>query len=185
MDVGAVVFSSRKYGGAVHRTWRTFGPLPAYGFLLFGYRETEMLYPQTGERVRFEELGLHILQPGVGRMVTMWFGPSLELAGIYVDVCLPPTFDRAAMTVDFIDLDLDVRVRTERQQFTPEILDQDEFELNAQELAYPPALRASAKGSLGSVLADLRARRPPFDLPAGEWLSLLRRLLDAADGVAR
>lgn len=172
-------FASRKYGGAVHRTWSAHGPLREEGFLLFGYRQAEMVYPASGRHVRFDAPALHLVRPSIGQLATLWFGAAGDLEGVYVDICLPPRVDMERRRVEFLDLDLDVRALPAAEGMLAEELDRAEFLAHRRSTHYPLALAAFAQASLRRTLRDLREDRL-FGRTAQEWHARLQALLTAA-----
>lgn len=96
-------------------------------------------------------------------------GHSIE---VYVDITTPPEWDRTVLRA--VDLDLDViRVRDERGVFLD---DEDEFEAHQLAYGYPPEVITLAEESAERVLADVRARRPPYDETGERWLDALTTL---------
>lgn len=173
-------FECRKYDGSVQRTWSAHGPLREDGLLLFGYRQAEMVYPGTGGRMHFASPALHLVQPSLGRLVTLWFSEAGDLAGIYVDICLPPRVDGERHRVEFLDLDLDVRVLPGAEGMLAEELDRAEFLEHRRAMRYPPALTAFALAALDRAVRDLGEHRAPFSRTADWWHGQLVHLLDLA-----
>jgi uncharacterized protein len=84
---------------------------------------------------------------------------SERLKGWYCNVAAPAAIDRE--TVACRDLLLDVWVAADG---TSQVLDTDEF---AAEAAMEATIRANAEAGLADLLAEVHARRPPFDAISG------------------
>ncbi len=77
---------------------------------------------------------------------------------MYVNIALPATLQDGVL--EWTDLDLDYRVHMDGRV---ERLDEDEFEENAQRMAYPPDLIEQAYAACREVEAGLAVRAFPFD----------------------
>ena len=89
---------------------------------------------------------------------------------LYVDIVHPPKWTDVDRLV-VIDLDLDV---IRRRGGEVSLDDEDELELHAVTLQYPPEIVTSARAAAQAVLADVEDGIPPFgDFPA-HWLAMGR-----------
>lgn len=77
----------------------------------------------------------------------------------YVNINLPPTLNGSELS--FIDLDLDLLLHLDG---THSILDEDEFQTNAQLFAYPAELCAGVRKTLNELIAEVKAGRFPNEL---------------------
>lgn len=77
----------------------------------------------------------------------------------YVNINLPPTL--AGTELSFIDLDLDLLLHPDG---THSILDEDEFQTNAQLFAYPAEICAGVRETLNDLVAEFKAGRFPDEL---------------------
>jgi len=157
--VGAPVrVASLKYDGSLHREWPA--RLVARGDTLIvveGVFETE---------VRHRLLG--VIAAGTESTEYYWTDrwysvfrfrePAGPLRNFYCNVNRPAEFD--GRTLSFVDLDIDVLVSPDS---TVEVLDEDEFETNAETYNYPAAVRLRAREALAELLALVEARSFPFD----------------------
>jgi len=76
----------------------------------------------------------------------------------YCNVNMPPVLADGLLT--YIDLDIDVLVRPDRSY---EVLDLDEFELNAARYGYPSELKSKALAAVDELVATIEPRQFPFD----------------------
>lgn len=109
-----------------------------------------------------------LLVPGDGWWTAKFRPPAYEALPLYVDICAPPRWEGGRLVA--IDLDLDV-IRLHDGQVV--IDDQDEFERNRVELAYPDWLADGAVRAAEEIAAAVRNRREPFGTACQSWLSLL------------
>jgi uncharacterized protein len=153
-----IIINSRKFDGRIHRTWKAR--------LL---DETEELYSFVGV---FESEVKHV-NLGVIRRGTVsyeyywknrWFNvfrfhePEGGLRNFYCNINQPPHF--AGGVLDYIDLDIDVLIW---EDFSLEILDEDEFAENARRYKVPEKIKTRARDSLAELLQLIERREFPFD----------------------
>ncbi|MDY7106151.1 MAG: DUF402 domain-containing protein [Actinomycetota bacterium] len=94
-----------------------------------------------------------------------YFGPGRNHE-LYVDVTTTAQWTTPTL-VQAVDLDLDVLRRGDGET---EVLDRHEFDLHRVRLRYPDDVVERAEATLAEVLDAVRARRPPFDGVAEDWL---------------
>jgi hypothetical protein len=118
------------------------------------------------------------LVPHRGGFVATFYDEELQqpvtqggwgMVEVYVDIATPPVWQGS--TVSAVDLDLDVvRSRAGRTW----VDDEDEFAEHRVRYGYPADVVRAASSSCDSVLADVAARRGPFDGScADRWLTRL------------
>lgn len=83
----------------------------------------------------------------------------------YVNIATPATWD--AEQLHFIDLDLDVIWKHERNEFILD--DEDEFELHCKRFGYPAELIAQSWSATAEVHRLFAGRVPPFDGSLLAW----------------
>ena len=71
---------------------------------------------------------------------------------------MPPTFD--AEVLSYIDLDLDILVEPD---FSYQILDVEDFEINAKLYGYPGEVEANARQAVDELVRMIETRQFPFD----------------------
>jgi protein associated with RNAse G/E len=147
-----------KYDGALHRRWRA----------RVSRREESLLILDAAfeEEVRHAQLGL--ISRGTVSIEYYWLDrwynvfrflePSGGVRNFYCNVNMPPTFD--GYTLSYVDLDIDILVSPD---FSYEILDLDEFEINALRYKYPANVRERARRALEEIVALIEARAFPFN----------------------
>ena len=77
---------------------------------------------------------------------------------MYINIPLPATLQ--ASYLEWTDLDLNYRVHMDH---SVELLDEDEFAQNTQQLSYPPELIEQVRAACREVEALLVTRTYPFD----------------------
>lgn len=149
-----------KYDGALHRRWRAK--------LL--RREASLLILDAAfeEEVRHAQIGL--IRRGTVSIEYYWLDrwynvfrflePDGSLRSFYCNVNMPPEFDGS--TLSYVDLDMDILVSPD---LSYEILDLDEFELNAERYKYPAEVLSGARRALEELQSKIEARRFPFNQP--------------------
>lgn len=85
--------------------------------------------------------------------------PTGELRNYYCNVNVPPTL--MGDVLSFIDLDIDILVAPD---LSYDILDEEEFSINAARFNYPPAVRRRAFQACDRLVELIEARRFPFDV---------------------
>lgn len=84
--------------------------------------------------------------------------PEGEFRNFYCNINQPPTV--SANVLNYIDLDVDVLVW---KDFACEILDLDEFKINAEQLSYSKEVKKNVKKSVKELLVLIQNRQFPFD----------------------
>jgi protein associated with RNAse G/E len=153
-----VIVRVMKYDGAQHRVWRA-RVSERKGSLI-------ILDAVFEEEVNHSQLGL--IRRGTRSIEYYWLDrwynvfrflePTGHVRNFYCNVNLPPAFD--GHTLSYVDLDIDLVVRAD---FSYEILDMYEFEVNAERYNYPADVREGAQRALEELLSLIERRAFPFD----------------------
>lgn len=164
---GEVLVRACKYDGRVHRQW------PAR--LLRRELSLIVVAGTFAEEVRHPLLG--VIAPGTRSTEYYWTDrpysvfrfcePHGAFRNFYCNINQPAQFDGETLT--FVDLDIDVLVAPD---FSYRVLDEDEFELHAQQFNYPAQLRAQARHGLAELLSLIERREFPFQMTEGCWLTM-------------
>ena len=153
-----VIINSRKFDGHVHRSWNAEFIEKRDSLLIF-----------TGEfeeEVRHSKLGV-IRRGTISHeyyWLDRWFNvfkfhePEGELRNFYCNLNMPPEFENNIL--DYIDLDIDVLVK---KDFSYEILDLDEFEINSKLLNYSDEIIYQVQQALEELLEIINNQHFPFD----------------------
>lgn len=80
------------------------------------------------------------------------------LNSFYCNVNMPPRFD--GHVLEYVDLDIDVLVRPD---FSYQVLDLEDFEVNARTYDYSPDVRDNAYQALAELSRLIETRSFPFD----------------------
>lgn len=147
-----------KYDGTLHRRWRA----------KLMSREESLLVLDAAfeEEVNHPQLGL------IGRgtvsieyyWLDRWYNvfrflePDGSLRIFYCNVNMPPEFDGRVLS--YVDLDMDILVSPD---LSYQLLDLDEFEINAEKYKYPSEVMSQARLALDELLSLIEARRFPFN----------------------
>ncbi|MDQ2976793.1 MAG: DUF402 domain-containing protein [Acidobacteriota bacterium] len=83
--------------------------------------------------------------------------PDGELRNYYCNVNVPPTF--AGEILSYVDLDLDILVAPD---FSYQVLDEEDFESNAQIYRYPEEIQQNARRAVEELVEMIQARAFPF-----------------------
>ena len=164
LETGArVTVKSCKYDGRVNRSW-TARVVRREGTLVVveGVFETEVRHPLLGHIVE-GTLSTEFFWTDRWYSVFRFREPDGRLRNFYCNLNTPPSFEDGAIT--FVDLDIDVLVRPD---FTFQVLDEDEFELHAEQYQYPPEFRRRTAEALAEVLELVARRQFPFALDEPE-----------------
>lgn len=157
-DKEIITIKSRKFDGTVNYSWQA-ELIETNGSLLKFVGEFD-------KQVSHQHLG--VISPKTVSYEFYWIDrwynvfrfhePDGSFRNFYCNVNLPPTFENKIL--DYIDLDIDVLVW---KDFTPQILDMDEFEENARKFSYPNDLRIKAAAALDELLFIIENKIFPFD----------------------
>lgn len=152
-----ITVRAQKYDGSQHRSW------PARitrqeGSLL-------VLDAQFAEEVQHDLLGT--IARGTLSVeyywLDRWFNifrfsqPDGQLRNYYCNVNVPPEFD--GQILSYVDLDIDILVQPD---FSYEILDLDEFDINATRYGYSEEVIDSAKQAVRDLVGLIETRDFPF-----------------------
>lgn len=153
----AVTVRTFKYNGRRHRSWsgsidQRLGSL----LILKAIFEEEIRHPLLG-----------IIESGTQSIEYYWFDrwynvfcflhPNGEPQNFYCNVTVPPVLVRGVLS--YIDLDMDILVAPDLS-FT--ILDEAEFEQNAERYGYPGDIRAKSHEALAELVSMIETRHFPF-----------------------
>ncbi len=147
-----------KFDGTEYRRWRAQLMRQTGALLIF--------YAAFEEEVQHSKLGL------IGRgtvsieyyWLDRWYNvfrflePDGRLRNFYCNVNMPPVFDGRTLT--YVDLDIDVVVSP---GLSYEILDMEEFEMNAEKYKYPEDVQRRAHAALHELLSLIESGQFPFD----------------------
>ena len=147
-----------KYGGGEHRSWKA-RVAEQQGSLIILDAEFEI-------DVTHESLGT--VARGTRTVEYYWFDrwynvfKFLNDAGhprlYYCNINMPPTFANGRLS--YLDLDIDVLVHAD---LSYQILDLEEFRVNAIRFSYSSEVKSSARAAVDEVISMIEARQFPFD----------------------
>jgi uncharacterized protein len=152
-----ITINSRKFDGQIHRSWKAKFVEKQDSLLVF--------VGEFEEEVRHSKLG--VIKRGTISYEYYWLDrwynifrfhePDGDLRNYYCNLNMPPTLQNSVL--DYIDLDIDVLVS---KDFSPEILDLDEFEEHSLLYGYSNDLRTKALETLDELLEMINQKKFPF-----------------------
>ena len=152
-----IVVRARKFNGLEHRSWSA-RVVSQEGSLI-------TLDATFAAEVQHDLLGT--IPQGTVSLEYYWLDrwynvfrfsePGGNLRIFYCNVNFPPEFDGHVLS--YIDLDIDVLVNAD---FSYSVLDEDEFEANADIYRYPAEVKRHARGALSELKMLIESRSFPF-----------------------
>lgn len=150
-----------KYNGDVHRNWQaSVREQHANLIVLDAVFENEVNHPMLGCIPR----GTHSTEY---YFTDKWFNifrfalPDGTLRNYYCNIAAPAALNGNCLS--FIDLDIDILVAAD---FSLQVLDEDEFAINAARWSYDNATRTAVGQAQHEVISLINARAFPFSLDA-------------------
>jgi protein associated with RNAse G/E len=147
-----------KYDGAPHRRWRAH----------LKERRGELLILDAAfeEEVNHSQLGL--IRRGTVSIEYYWLDrwynvfrflePDGSVRNFYCNVNMPPSLDQNLLS--YVDLDMDIVVAPD---LSYEILDMEEFSVNAERYGYTQEVLSKARVALDELQTLISTRAFPFD----------------------
>jgi uncharacterized protein len=154
----SVIVSACKYDGREHRRWSAR--------ILSLEDNLLTLDAKFSEEIQHELLG--VIELGTISIEYYWLDrwynifrflkPNGELRSFYCNVNIPPAFDGRVLS--YVDLDIDILVAPDASY---QVVDEEEFALNASKYNYPRQIRHKAFQALEELLTLIENRGFPFD----------------------
>ena len=152
-----MIVRSYKYDGLLHRTWAAE--------LIHRVGSLIVLDAKFPEEIIHDLLGT--IASGTHSLEYYWLDrwynifrfaqPNGELRNYYCNVNVPPTF--ADEILSYVDLDLDILVAPD---FSYQVLDEEDFESNAQIYRYPEEIQQNARRAVEELVEMIQVRAFPF-----------------------
>jgi protein associated with RNAse G/E len=153
-----VTINSRKFDGQIHRSWECkLVEETSDHWLFVGEFETELTHSKLG-LIRQGTISYEYYLKNKWYNVFRFQEPEGNLKYYYCNLNMPPTFQNQVL--DYVDLDVDVIVK---ENFSYEILDLDEFEVNSKLFNYPAVILDKVQETLVNLLEMIDRRNFPFD----------------------
>ena len=148
-----------KYDGREHRRWpariaKTVGPLIVLDAVFDEEIEHDLLGKVSSGTISTEYYWLDRWYN-----VFRFSNSDRVLQKFYCNINVPPQFDGRVLS--YVDLDIDVLVEPD---LTYRILDEDDFEQNAQRYGYPEEVQENARRALAEVIGLIESKSFPFDV---------------------
>ena len=148
---------SRKYDGRIGRSWKCRLVREEPPLLEFvGEFDREVVHSDLG-LIRRGTVSYEYYWTDQWYNVFRFHEPEGELKYFYCNVNMPPAFKDGSL--DYIDLDIDLLVRPD---YSIIILDELEFEANAERFDIPEEVRQRAKASVDELTQMIERREFPF-----------------------
>ncbi|HKY44180.1 MAG TPA: DUF402 domain-containing protein [Pyrinomonadaceae bacterium] len=153
-----ILVSVHKYDGTEYRRWpariaKTVGPL----LILDAVFDEEIQHDLLGTIVS-GTISTEYYWLDRWYNVFRFSDPHQKLKNFYCNINVPPRFDGRVLS--YIDLDIDVLVEPD---LTYKILDEDDFEENAQRYHYPQEVQVNARAALAELIELIESRSFPFN----------------------
>jgi protein associated with RNAse G/E len=152
-----VIVRACKYDGTEHRRWLARITTCADNLLILDAEFTEDIHHQLLGTVARGTTSIEYYWLDRWYNIFRFLKPNGELRNFYCNVNIPPTFDGHVLS--YIDLDIDILVAPD---LTYQIVDEDEFDLNAARYNYPLNIRESAYRALTELVSLIETRGFPF-----------------------
>ena len=153
----SILVRACKFDGAEHRSWNAE--------LIHQEDSLLVLDAKFEDEVQHDLLGT--LLSGTVSLEYYWLDrwysifrfsePTCQLRNFYCNINLPPVLQENVLS--YIDLDIDVLVNPD---FSYQILDEDEFAVNALRYNYPAELQSQARRALDELIKLIEERQFPF-----------------------
>ena len=153
-----ILINSRKFDDSIGKSWTADLIKKRDSLLIFkGVFDREIIHSHLG-----------VIRPGTISIEYYWLDrwhnvfkfhePGGAFRNFYCNINKPPTFENGIL--NYVDLDIDVIVW---KDFSIDILDMDEFEINSKKFNYSSKLKRNADLGLATILQDIKAGNFPFD----------------------
>jgi uncharacterized protein len=153
-----ITINSRKLDYSIQRSWQCELVEETFVYWLFlGKFESEIKHSELGI-IRRGTISYEYYFKDKWFNVFRFHEPEGDLKYYYCNINMPPIFENNM--VDYVDLDIDILVQ---KDFSFKILDEDEFEINSQKLAYSEELKLNVKRSIKDLIELIEKRQFPFD----------------------
>jgi protein associated with RNAse G/E len=157
-DNNPVTINSRKFDGAIHKSWKASLLETEDSLLIFvGKFEEEIKHPHLGVIGR-GTISYEFYWTDRWYNVFRFHEPDGGLRNFYCNINFPPKFEDSIL--DYIDLDIDLLVW---KDFSYQVLDFDEFEQNAARFSYPQEIYENALRGLDELVSLVKNKSYPFN----------------------
>jgi len=152
-----VTIISRKFDGTTSRSWECVLLERSDDLLTFrGEFAFDVDHPHLGF-IRRGTVSYEYYWLDRWYNVFRFHEPEGELRNYYCNINMPPRFEKGVL--DYIDLDVDLLVSSE---FNYQVLDLDDFEVNAARFGYSDELKSKVDANLEVLIGMIERRDFPF-----------------------
>jgi protein associated with RNAse G/E len=152
-----VIVSACKYDGAEHRRWSARIKSCDDDLLILDAEFAEDIEHNLLGLVARGTLSIEYYWLNRWYNIFRFLNPNGELRSFYCNVNIPPVFDGRVLS--YVDLDIDILVAPDMSY---QIVDEDEFALNAARYDYPEHIRSRAYQALQELVDLIERRGFPF-----------------------
>lgn len=153
-----ITIKSRKFDNQIHKKWNADLIEITNTLLIFkGVFENEITHKFLGV-IRAGTISYEFYWSDRWYNVFRFHEPDGKFRNFYCNINTPPTFKNGVL--DYIDLDIDVVVW---KDFSPIVLDHDEFTENSFKYNYSRHILTNTKSALRALLKNIEDRKFPFD----------------------
>lgn len=153
------IINSKKFDGKIYRSWQADLIERTNVLYVFkGVFDTEINHAHLGV-IRRDTISYEYFWTNRWYSIFKFHEPGGEMRNFYCNVNMPPTI--GGNVLEYVDLDIDVLIW---RDFSVEILDLEEFKINADRHKYPRQIRENVDASLKEILYLAKNRLFPFNL---------------------
>jgi protein associated with RNAse G/E len=142
-----IIVNSRKYDGTITRSWNAdLASVRPHFLKLLGRFEADIEHPNLG-LIKEGTISHEYFWTDRWYNVFRFHEPTGELRNYYLNLTMPPTYSKGVL--DYVDLDIDILVWPDGRC---DVLDQEDFEKNAQKFGYPDEVKRKVDLELETLL---------------------------------
>jgi protein associated with RNAse G/E len=152
-----ITVNSRKFDLAIRKTWQCdLIEQDNALIVLVGKFDRDVEHAGLGSILK-GTISYEYFWPDRWYNIFRFLEPNGSLRNYYCNVAMPPTFENGVL--DYVDLDVDILVWPGGRY---EVIDRDDFEINALKYDYPDEIRQRAEESVSEMLGMIEQREFPF-----------------------
>ncbi len=153
-----ITINSRKFDNSISKSWKVELVNQDSGLFTFiGKFEKEIIHSQLGV-IRRNTVSYEFYWLNRWYNVFRFHEPDGNLRNFYCNINLPINFSGEAL--NYVDLDIDILVW---KDFSYQVLDIEEFEVNAKRFSYSDKMRKQVRASQNELISLIETKTFPFD----------------------
>lgn len=153
-----ITINSRKFDNSISKSWKVeMVNQDSDLFTFIGKFEKEIIHSQLGV-IRRGTISYEFYWLNRWYNVFRFHEPDGNLRNFYCNINLPINF--SGEVLNYVDLDIDILVW---KDFSYQILDIEEFEVNAKRFSYSDKMRKQVRASQNELISLIETKTFPFD----------------------